>query len=796
MGRLAAYRLAIAAAIVSIAGIVAPHAARGEVTAAEVDESIRQGREFLLARQQTDGSWGEDHLSRGGGVTALTTLALLNCGMTRDDPPIKKALDFLEATEDPRQTYSASLAIMAFAQAEPSQYRAKIAKLAAFLTNAQRKNAAGWAKGGWRYDDRDAQADNSNTQFAMLALHEAERVGVEVDDQVWRLAYNYWTQPGMQNPDGGYGYQPGHASTGSMTCAAIAALILARDRLSPGDAAVIDGRLQCCGNQVPAESLDGALQWMVKHFSVSRNPSNDPIGSASWVLYYLYGMERVGRMSGQRLLGDHDWYREGCEHLLAQQRATLNGSFKGGHFENDPVVATSLALLFLGKGRRPVVISKLQHQPDPLGGSLDWDHHRRAIQHLTMRVEKNWRQDLSWQTIDIRKAKSAADFLETPVLFISGSDGLALAAEQKSNLKAYIENGGFLFVEACNGNGCVGEQFDRDFRALMKELFPDSPLRKLPPDHAVWYTQEKVDPKHLPRDPEFWLWGLDACCRTSVIYCPRSLSCYWELAHPHRASALPPAIASEVEAVLRIGVNVVSYATNRELKAKLDRPQIAVSIPGGPSLRGALIVPKLSHGGGADDAPNALNNLLGVMEQQLRMRVDYQRRMIAPGDEKLFDHPLLFLHGRRSFSFTPTERKAIKDYLDRGGFLFADSICASKEFADAFRAELKAIYPEASFTRIPPSHPMFSEEFLGFNLQSVTLRDPTIRTEDDPLEARLVKTTPLLEGLEVDGRYVAILSPYDISCALEKGASLECKGYTQQDAARVAANVILYALQQ
>jgi hypothetical protein len=281
-----------------------------------------------------------------------------------------------------------------------------------------------------------------------------------------------------------------------------------------------------------------------------------------------------------------------------------------------------------------------------------------------------------------------------------------------------------------------------------------------------------------------------------VIYCPRSLSCYWELAHPHRGSTLPPTIASEVEAVLRIGVNVVSYATNRELKAKLDRPQIAVSIPGGPSLRGALIVPKLSHGGGADDAPSALNNLLGVMEQQLRMRVDYQRRMIAPSDEKLYDHPLLFLHGRRNFSFAPAERKAIKDYLDRGGFLFADAICASKEFADSFRAELKAIYPEASFARIPPSHPMFSEEFLGFNLQSVTLRDPTIRTADDPLEARLVKTTPLLEGLEIDGRYVAILSPYDISCALEKGTSLECKGYTQDDAARIAANVILYALQQ
>jgi hypothetical protein len=176
--------------------------------------------------------------------------------------------------------------------------------------------------------------------------------------------------------------------------------------------------------------------------------------------------------------------------------------------------------------------------------------------------------------------------------------------------------------------------------------------------------------------------------------------------------------------------------------------------------------------------------------------VDYERRILAPTDPQLFDFPIIFLHGRRHFSFTAAERKALKDYLDRGGFLFADAICANKEFAESLRAELKSIYPEASFARIPPAHPMFSEEFRGFNLQSVMLRDPQIREEGDPLTARLVPTTPLLDGLEINGRIAVILSPYDISCALEKGASMECKGYVPQDAARIGANVLLYALQQ
>jgi hypothetical protein len=281
-----------------------------------------------------------------------------------------------------------------------------------------------------------------------------------------------------------------------------------------------------------------------------------------------------------------------------------------------------------------------------------------------------------------------------------------------------------------------------------------------------------------------------------VVYCPRSLSCYWELAHPYRDGEYPADIKQEIEQVTRLGSNVLAYATNRELKEKLDRPTLVISNAGGRSPRGALVVPKLSHGGGADDAPAALSNLLVEMERQLQMRVDLEKRLIVPTDPKLLDYPIVFMHGRRVFRFSAAERKALKEYLDNGGFLFADAICASREFAGALREEMKAIYPEAQFTRIPPSHPLFSDEFHGFSLPSVELRDPQIRAENDALTAKLVRTTPLLESLEIDGRIAVILSPYDISCALEKGASLDCKGYVTADAARIGANVLLYALRQ
>jgi hypothetical protein len=106
------------------------------------------------------------------------------------------------------------------------------------------------------------------------------------------------------------------------------------------------------------------------------------------------------------------------------------------------------------------------------------------------------------------------------------------------------------------------------------------------------------------------------------------------------------------------------------------------------------------------------------------------------------------------------------------------------------------MFPGQSLSRIPPEHPIFTRTYRGFDLPKVTLRDPQLRTGDDPLRANLSPVSPVLEGLTIDDRLVVIFSPFDISCAMESGASLECKGYIKEDAARLAVNVILFALQQ
>jgi len=212
--------------------------------------------------------------------------------------------------------------------------------------------------------------------------------------------------------------------------------------------------------------------------------------------------------------------------------------------------------------------------------------------------------------------------------------------------------------------------------------------------------------------------------------------------------------------------------------------------------RGKLYVAKLLHPGGCNAAPGALSNLLRVAGEKLKLRVSTEPRQIALTDPKLFHYPLVFMHGRHTFRFTPQERKQLHTYLERGGMLFADAICSSREFNESFAREMAALFPDQRLERIAAKDPIFSTEFGGEDLSVVSRREPQRATGDGPLKSQIREGEPYLEGLKLGDRYAVIFSPSDISCALENHESLECEGYTRRDAARIGLNVLLYSFHQ
>ncbi|QGJ69825.1 Squalene/oxidosqualene cyclase [Planctomycetales bacterium 10988] len=748
-----------------------------EISALEARRAIALGIRYLKDAQLSNGSW-PNGFGFDGGVTAICTLSLLNAGVSQQDPAIKRAMGYLRKFP-PRRTYVVALQTMVFCYVKDEEDTERIKQNVDWLVQTQLKD------GTWSYMDNQAErGDHSNSQFALLALHEAERYSPEfnIPDEVFVRAQEAWQA--VQNSDGSWGYhRQDRTASGSMTAAGISSLLIS-DTERQIRSLLTKGGLSCCEPSRPNPSLERGLQWLEKRFSVSKNPgSNSPL--YLWYYYYLYGLERAARLTGKRFLDDHDWYREGTEALVNLQRKP--GDWKISSTESrlswtgSREVCAALALLFLAKGRRPVLMAKLQHSQGD-----DWNRHPTAVAEITYTIESAWKRQLTWQTIELRSTALPV-VKDIPILFLSGRDAPQLTNDEVELLRKYLEQGGFLFAE----RNCESTLFEAGIHRLVRRMFPNSSveLEPLPPEHPVWRQEKLINARYFGT-----LHGLNVGCRTAMIYSDWDLTCRWQYGHPRLFKRLNPVLQQEVENAQAIGQNIFSYVTDRELKYKYEffqeeQPPLEVD-------RAVFRIAMIEQRGSLNSTPAAIPNLQRMLNRFKGMEVGFAPRQFSLANEGIFDFPVLYMHGRESFSLTSRDRQQLKLYLERGGVLVADSICGSQEFAEAFRSEINQLFPEKVLEPIPVGHELFTRKFGGYELQHVKLRTrrPTANGSLATLEEE--RTSPKMEGLPLGNRYAVIFSPFDISCALQDTNANDCEGYDRDDALRLGMNAILYALQQ
>jgi hypothetical protein len=732
-------------------------------------------------------------------VTSLAVMALINCGMSPQDPPVKRGLAYLRRSEEDlnigsHQTYQISLQIMALAAAKEKEIDAlRIRDLAAKLEAGQIKRDN--HSGGWDYNFSSSgfRSDTSNSQFAVLGLREAVEAGATVSPETWKRARDYWTR--AQNPDGGWGYEPqgrgSGGSYGSLTVAGVSSLVICEQMLRSDAGVAADGTPPCCQGTEPNEPLDRGLRWLGQSFAVGHNPG----GPNGWLLYYIYGIERAGRLSGVRFFGDHDWYREGAAYLMALQNGVSGHWVGGGDVEGHPTVGTSMALLFLSKGLAPVMINKLKYGPrDPqrkleiLGN--DWNRHRRDVKNLVDLISGSpkWPKLLTSQELDLARAVDSGEvnalnaMLQAPVLFITGEEAPTLRPEEVKVLKEFLQNGGFIFATPT----CTSAKFEPGFRALVQQLMPpgEGILQRLTQDHPVFRSEHPLNAESTP------LFGVDYGCRTSIMYSPEDLGClwdYWSRVEPPNRNVN---LRARIIRATQIGVNVMAYATGREPPSKTDAPTAVAENKELDNVeRGLLQIAQIRHDGSWNAAPRALRRLLLALNDTVSLSASTKSVDLEFSDPNIFQYPVLYIHGRNKFTVREPDRQQIRRYLERGGVLFADSCCGSKQFDKSFREFAASLYRDKSLERLPVEHELFSDKF-GRDIRKLKRR-VNEGAEGGGFTVRDVE--PFIEGLEIDGRLAIIYSKYDISCALERQSAGNCEGYTPEDAVKLATNIILYS---
>lgn len=760
----------------------------------KVLDALRDGVDHLKRRQSGDGSWGASESQFGQytiGLTSIAMLALINSDEPVDSPTIQNGLKFLRSRppNEPTSVYESSLFVMALCAAgELEKDRFRIAREVDALEKTQRTE--GPLAGLWGYDivGRGGRRgeDRSNGQFAILALRDAAYAGFKVDREVWLRTHQHWLD-GQNRGDGSWSYHPGEKAKGSMTVAGLSTLAITTRMLQDDSDVNAAGRPNCCEPHPLPDAFERGRQWMSDNFTVFANP-----GESNWHYYYLYGLERAARLGNVRFFGKHDWYREGARYFVQAQNA--DGSWLE-RSNSTPTLATSYALLFLSKGLSRVVVNKLDYtsagmQEDVNG---EWNRHPLDIPNLIDKIDglEGWPPRLTSQNLNLSRLNDTTaitDLNQAPVLYISGSKAPQLTDQQIKWLREYVDEGGFIFAV----NNCGTGTFDKGFRDIVARMFPDGDanMRRLQADHPVFRSEYA-----LPNADGIELHGVDFGCRTTIIYSPDDLACLWQ---KWMRSDPPERSAALIQRILRanrIGTNVLAYATGREPPVKLNESGERKNARTQQINRGLIEIAQIKHAGGWNTAPKALQNLLEGLNETVGLSVSTTRRTTNITLDELKGFPIAYMHGRYRFNLSPQERDSLRDYLSRGAVLFADSCCGSDQFDRSFRDLMQQLYPDNPMKRIPQEHEIFSEA-VGRKIETLNVRKLITGSATAALQKRTEKIPPVLEGIEIDGRYSVIYSKYDISCALENQASLACDGYLEKDAMQLAINIILYAMLQ
>ncbi len=260
------------------------------------------------------------------------------------------------------------------------------------------------------------------------------------------------------------------------------------------------------------------------------------------------------------------------------------------------------------------------------------------------------------------------------------------------------------------------------------------------------------------------------------------------LFHRDRGSA---SVRKQIGGAIHIGENLIAYATGKELKDKLEQRFVLEGAAPSETPRGAIRLAMLALDAGGQEANRALPNAAALIAARVPINISSLPKAVGFDAEKLIEVPFLWIHGRTDFSFDDGQRQVLREYVESGGVILASAVCGSEAFADAFRREIALVLPDAPLRAVPASHPALNA-FAGFDVRSVTIRTPS--AEGRPVGRR--SGPPLLEMAMVDNVAGVFFSPLDLSCALESPNSVQCPGYSTEDAAKIVANLVLFCLQQ
>jgi hypothetical protein len=718
------------------------------VTDESVDDAIQRAVAWIQSKKEKSGHW-EGSMSSAdryyGGNTGLALLSLLYAGQDARSEEMSRALDWL-AAQAMNATYTYGTRAHTLALVPGKKYRTRLEEDLKWLLNEMWTSGEGMGAYGYeaRPRDKDGKADasgywdNSNAQYAVLGVWMATDAGLTAPETYWQTVGDHWLR--VQSGDGGWGYRGKEDSTGSMTAAGLATLYVVLDR-AYADRPKEATRLLA--------GIERGLDWFGRQFG-----PNNPNGNASWKFYYLYGVERVGRASGQKYFRDKDWFRVGAEELLRTQHK--DGNWEGTGNDMSELRNTAFALMFLCHGRAPLLFNKLQH-------GADWNSKLRDVAGLTHYAQRTLERLLNWQIV--RLDASLDDLLEAPVLYLCGETAWEFSDVDVQKIREYCDRGGMVLAVA----GKDSDAFVKSIEELAQRAYPELPLRPLTSDHPLFSGQVQFPIKDPP--PMF---EVRNDVRTLMLLCAKDISEAWNRFAARGSS----------EQSFQLACNIYLYATDKSsIRSRLQTPTIALEPV---EIARTLKVARIKHGGRWDIESYGWTRLAAYLNNATRSRLEVTSGITLDSDE-LLEYPVAYITGTDAFTLTPEEASGLRRFLSRGGTLLADAALGSAEFTSSLEKQLKEVLRDE-----PKFLPADSFLNSGAGIPGATNLNGVGYRRKARGEAGLQKT-PRLKVFDSKRRISVVYSPLDLTVGLLGTQVWDLRGYDPESTLEIMRNMILYA---
>ncbi len=706
--------------------------------AERLDQAISSAVSFLKSSIDSDGKCVSEYEPSNelfASRTAVVLYALLTAEPIADDPTVQRAINWL-AKANLTGTYPVALRTLAMTAWLHSNAGPIIKKDVDWLLAAA-DSAGGYSSGPLK-NKRGKRIDNFHTEFAALAVAAADQRGISVKNDYWRTIQQHFVD--SQQDDGGWAYRVRPAvmsakTYGSLTAGGLTAMFSCFEKLHSSKYLSPTGPGQY-------EPVARAIGWLDRNFTISENPR---LGY-NWYYQWLYLLERAGWASGRNYFGGEDWYRQGVSKLLSTQHADGNW----GHGKN--IEQTAWALLFLSRGRQPVLLNKLSYD-----GS--WNRRPSDAANLTRWVGRTFERPMRWQIVGIDSPIS--HWHDAQILYISGAGKVEFTPAHIEKLRRFVYQGGLIVSEAV-GNSA---DFTLSIERLYQQLTPNQSLSELPGNHPIYSL-------HFSPDKPARLWGISNGIRLLGIHSPSDISRSLQMGHGRRQTAQ-----------FELAANIYLYATD----SGTHRPWGQESWPEPITLENPTRTIKLApvkYDGNFDPEPLALTKLTERFAQD-----DNTKLVVSPPLEiaqlDADDWPIAAMTGTDSFTLTEAEQLLLKRYLHSGGTLIVNAAGGSAGFADSAEDQILNLLPHGQ------QRPLQIEQ-LQFAPGAV---------EMGPIEYRRDFTTALGPGADrlrvqavyLDGRPAIFYSREDITAGVVGYPGYRLRGYEPKTALAIMKNLLLLA---